>query len=219
MFGLHANLGADPNTPLTVVALGAHADDIEIGCGATLLRLIAERPHLILHWAVLSGGDTSREDEARTSASAFLGDSQNISVTVGLFQDGHFPFVGSSLKEYIEHNFKSVQPNLVFTHQRDDRHQDHRIVSDLTWNTFRGNSVIAEYEIPKWDGELSSPNTYVEVDEAIANRKIALLMNHFPSQREKSWYDAETFRGLLRLRGVEAACRYAEAFICRKLVW
>ena len=219
MLGLPDKLGRSPDAPLRVLALGAHADDIEIGCGGTLLRLIAERPHVDIHWAVLSGGGTPREGEALASANAFLADVPDPHVSVASFRDGHFPFAGSAIKDYIEDNFKSITLDLVLTHAREDRHQDHRFVSDLAWNTFRGKAVIAEYEIPKWDGDLGRPNAYVQLDPATADRKVVLLMNHFPSQRQKPWYDAETFRGLLRLRGVEAACNYAEAFTCRKLVW
>ena len=219
MLGLPDELGKSPDAPLRVLALGAHADDIEIGCGGTVLRLITERPHMEIHWAVLSGEGTPREDEARASASAFLADAPQLHVSFAAFRDGYFPFVGSDVKDYIEGNFKSIDPHLVLTHAREDRHQDHRLVSDLAWNTFRGQSVIAEFEIPKWDGDLGRPNAYVQLDPATAGRKVALLMEHFPSQRSKSWYDAETFRGLLRLRGVESACKYAEAFTCRKLVW
>lgn len=219
MLGLPDELGKSPNAPLRVLVLGAHADDIEIGCGGTVLRLLAERPHMDIHWAVLSGGGTPREGEALASANAFLAGAPHPHVSVASFRDGHFPFVGSDVKDYIEDNFKSIDPHLVLTHAREDRHQDHRLVSDLTWNTFRGKAVIAEYEIPKWDGDLGRPNAYVQLDPATADRKVALLMEHFAGQHTKPWYDAETFRGLLRLRGVEAACKYAEAFICRKLVW
>lgn len=219
MLGLPDHLGLAPDSPLRVLALGAHADDIEIGCGGTLLRLGSERPHVEIHHAVLSSGGTPREDEARASAAAFFVDAADTHISVASFRDGHFPFMGSDIKDYIEQNFKSLNPHLVFTHARDDRHQDHRLVSDLAWNTFRGNAIIAEYEIPKWDGDLMRPNTYVQLEQSTADRKVALLMEHFPGQQEKRWYDAETFLGLLRLRGVEAACRYAEAFTCRKLVW
>ncbi len=219
MLGLSDELGRSPDAPLRVLALGAHADDIEIGCGGTVLRLISERPHMDVHWAVLSGGGTPREDEALASANGFLADAPQLHVSVASFRDGHFPFKGSVIKDYIEDNFKSVDPHLVLTHAREDRHQDHRLVSDLAWNTFRGKAVIAEFEIPKWDGDLGRPNAYVQLDPATAGRKVALLMEHFASQHDKPWYDAETFRGLLRLRGVAAACKYAEAFTCRKLVW
>ena len=219
MLGLPEELGKSPDAPLRVLALGAHADDIEIGCGGTLLRLVAERPYVEVHWAVLSGAGLPRESEALASANAFLSDATRSHISVASFRDGHFPFVGSDVKDYIEDNFKSVEPHIVFTHAREDGHQDHRLVSDLAWNTFRGKALIAEYEIPKWDGDACVPNAYVRIDAATADGKVALLMEHFASQHDKPWYDAETFRGLLRLRGVEAACQYAEAFTCRKLVW
>ena len=140
-------------------------------------------------------------------------------VEIARFRDGYFPFDGAAVKDHFERSLKGFEPHLVLTHRRDDRHQDHRLVSDLTWNTFRGGASIAEYEIPKWDGDLGRANAYVRLDAATAQRKADLLMAHFPSQRAKAWYDAETFRGLMRLRGVEGAAPYAEAFVCRKLVW
>ncbi len=219
MLGISQTLGMTTDTPLRVLALGAHADDIEIGCGGTILRLIAERAHLEMHWSILSGGGTEREAEARASAKAFLAGTTNANVSVAAFRDGHFPFTGSMIKQHFEDSFTSIDPHLVLTHSRDDRHQDHRLVSDLTWNTFRGAAAIAEYEIPKWDGDPGHPNAYVQLAASTVEKKVALLLEHFASQQEKPWYDEETFRGLLRLRGIESSCRYAEAFTCRKLVW
>ncbi|MDX1440216.1 MAG: PIG-L family deacetylase [Rubricoccaceae bacterium] len=219
MFGLGEELGRSAENPLRVLGVGAHADDLEIGCGGSVLRLLAERPHTEIVWAILSGAGTAREKEARSAAEDFLPKARSTNVIVAGYMDGHFPFYGSDIKVYFEQNFKSFDPHLVFAHARNDRHQDHRFVSDLTWNTFRGKAIIAEYEIPKWDGDLGQPNTYIKLDDDVAQQKVDLLLKHFPSQHDKRWYDAEVFLGLMRIRGVEAATRYAEAFTCRKLVW
>lgn len=219
MLGLPDALGRSPESPLRLLGLGAHADDLEIGVGGTVLRLLAERPHTVVRWAVLSGGGTPREDEARAAAAAFLSGAREAAVDIAPFRDGYLPYSGGDVKDHFEHNLKSFDPHLVLTHRRDDRHQDHRLVSDLAWNTFRGAAAIAEYEIPKWDGDLGACGAYVRLDAATTQRKTDLLLAHFPSQHAKAWYDAETFRGLMRLRGVECAAPYAEAFVCRKLVW
>jgi LmbE family N-acetylglucosaminyl deacetylase len=219
MLGLPEALGRAPEQPLRLLALGAHADDIEIGAGGTVLRLLAERPHTVVRWVVFSGGGTPREAEARAAAGAFLDGAREAAVEVASLRDGYFPFSGAHVKDYFEQRLKPFDPHLVLTHRRDDRHQDHRLVSDLAWNTFRGGAALAEYEIPKWDGDLGRANAYVRLDAETAGRKADLLLAHFPSQRAKAWYDAETFRGLMRLRGVECAAAYAEAFVCRKLVW
>jgi LmbE family N-acetylglucosaminyl deacetylase len=218
MLGLPDALGRSPEGPLRLLALGAHADDLEIGAGGTVLRLLAERPHTVVRWVVLAGGGTPREAEARAAAACFLGGAREASVEIASFRDGYFPFSGGDIKDHFEQRLKSFDPHLVLAHRRDDRHQDHRLVSDLAWNTFRG-AALAEYEIPKWDGDLGRCNAYVRLDPETAQKKVDALMAHFPSQRAKAWYDAETFRGLMRLRGVECAAPYAEAFVCRKLVW
>jgi LmbE family N-acetylglucosaminyl deacetylase len=219
MLGLPEELGRTPAAPLRLLALGAHADDLEIGAGGTVLRLLAERPHTVVRWVVLAGGGTAREAEARCAAATFLAGAQEAIVEIASFRDGYFPFSGAAIKDHFEQKLKAFDPHLVLTHRRDDRHQDHRLVSDLTWNTFRGRARVAEYEIPKWDGDLGRANAYVRLDEGTAQRKVAGLEAHFPSQRAKAWYDPETFRGLMRLRGVECAAPFAEAFVCRKLVW
>lgn len=200
-----------------VLAVGCHADDIEIGCGGTLLALTRPRPDLRVTWVVLAARGV-REQEARESAAAFLGSVRSIDVQVHGFRDGFLPYVGDEVKEIFE-SLKPVDPDLVLTHTRDDRHQDHRLACELTWNTFRDH-LILEYEIPKYDGDLGTPNVFVPLAEEVVDEKLALLREHFPSQRGKHWFDDEVFRGLLRLRGVEAASptRYAEAFTCRKLV-
>ena len=202
---------------LSVLCLGAHSDDIEIGAGATLLTLIASGIRLDVHWYVLSSGGGEREKEARNSAMDFLTGAADAKVEVKSFRDGFFPEQGEAIKSWFE-SLKPINPDLILTHRRDDAHQDHRLVCRLTWNTFRDHSIL-EYEIPKWDGDLGQPNIYMPVSADILQRKIDLLIKHFGTQRSKQWFDSETFRGLARLRGME--CRapenYAEAFFGRKL--
>ena len=201
---------------LRVLCVGAHSDDIEIGCGGTLLTLLNAVPHLEVTWVVLSA-DEARSREARASAAAFLSGVAQANVIIKTFRESYFPFIGDEVKAYFE-QLKAVEPDLVFTHYRDDRHQDHRLVSDLTWNTFRDH-LILEYEIPKYDGDLGSPNTFVALSESVVERKLELLMGHFQTQQSKPWYDRETFQALLRLRGIEAAApsRFAEGFHARKV--
>lgn len=203
---------------LRLLLLGAHCDDIEIGCGGTLLRLIAARPAVAVHWVVLSS-TALRAAEAHRSAAAFLAGAAASEVAVESFREGYFPWVGGEIKEYFEHLKTAFEPDVIFTHMRDDRHQDHRAISDLTWNTFRGH-LILEYEVPKYDGDLGAPNLFVPLNEAIARRKVDLLGEHFPSQRTRHWFDDATFLGLMRVRGMESggAERFAEAFYCRKLI-
>ena len=198
----------------TVLAIGAHADDIEIGCGGTLLR-IAEESSATFRFVILSAS-AERGDEARASARQLLGD--RVEVEVADFRDGYLPYAGAPLKERFDELGRSLTPDVVFTAYRDDRHQDHRLVSELTWNTFRDH-LILEYEIPKFDGDLGSPSAFVELERATLDRKLAHLRAAFPSQRDKPWFNDETFQALARLRGIEcrAASGYAEAFYARKL--
>ena len=200
----------------TLLCLGAHADDIEIGCGGTLLTWLQARPGTTVHWVVFSGGGTPREAEARSSAPRFLAGSAGSTVTVHRFRDGFFPYE-SGVKDAFE-ALKDLRPDLVFTHYREDRHQDHRVLSDLTWNTFRGHAIL-EYEVPKYDGDLGSPNAFVALEPAVLTAKIGHLLEAFPSQRGKPWFTEDTFRALPRLRGVEcgAPSGVAEAFYARKL--
>jgi len=203
---------------LSVLCLGAHSDDIEIGAGGTLLQWMSTGVKLDILWVVLSGvGD--REVEARKSAEDFLQGAQTASIEVLTFKDGFFPTQGEEIKGWFETLKGRFNPNLILTHRRDDAHQDHREVCRHTWNTFRDH-LILEYEIPKWDGDLGQPNLYVQVGEDVLERKVDLLMKHFGTQRSKHWFDAETFRGLARLRGMEcrASERYAEAYFARKLL-
>lgn len=202
--------------PLTVLCLGAHSDDIEIGCGATLLRLIAGHAETSVHWVVFSGSE-SRAAETRRSASLFLRGA-TATVETHAFRDGFFPYEGAAIKDVYEALKGRLSPDVVFTHHGRDRHQDHRVVSELTWNTFRDHTIL-EYEIPKYDGGLSTPNVFVPVDEQARRQKIEYLMTAFGTQRDKRWFNDATFDGLMRLRGVESASPtgYAEGFHGRKI--
>lgn len=208
---------AKPGDRLSVLCLGAHSDDIEIGAGATLLSLAERGIQLHVNWCVLSGGGI-RDIEARESAADFLASAAGAQIDVMSFRDGFFPQQGEAIKQWFESLKQRIDPDLILTHRRDDAHQDHRLVCQLTWNTFRDHQIL-EYEIPKWDGDIGQPNVYVPVSAAVLKRKIELLISHFGSQRSKQWFDDETFRGLARIRGMECRApeRYAEAFFGRKL--
>jgi LmbE family N-acetylglucosaminyl deacetylase len=210
---------ANSGDSLSVLCLGAHSDDIEIGVGATLLSLMERGIQLDVHWCVLSGDQSEREFEARASAADFLANAASKTIEVRSFRDGFFPQQGEAVEEWFESLKARVNPDVIFTHRRDDAHQDHRAVSDLTWNTFRDHCIL-EYEIPKWDGDIGQPNVYVAVCATALQRKIDLLVAHFGSQRSKQWFDVDTFRGLARLRGMECRApeRLAEAFFGRKLL-
>ena len=215
---LSLNFLQNRKSPLKIMCLGAHADDIEIGCGGTVLQLLSLHRGLEFSWIVFSSG-SEREREARDSAGLFLKQAEHKEVVVKDFRDGFFPYEGARIKDFFEELKGRVSPDLIFTHYRDDRHQDHRTISDLTWNTWR-NHLILEYEIPKYDGDLGSPNFFVPLVKEICDRKIKYICDVFQTQSNKAWLTEDTFQGLLRLRGVECAARgkYAEAFYCRKLV-
>ncbi len=200
------------------MCIGAHCDDIEIGCGGTVLRLAEQYPTLRVCWVVLSSSAV-REAEARRSAERFLEGVRDRTIVVKDFRNGFFPFVGAQIKEYFEQFKQEIDPDLILTHTRHDLHQDHRVVADLTWNTFR-NHLILEYEIPKYDGDMGAPNFFVPLAPEVRRRKIATIMECFASQRDKPWFTEDTFNALMRLRGVEAnsPSGYAEAFYCRKAV-
>jgi LmbE family N-acetylglucosaminyl deacetylase len=207
-----------PGARLSILCLGAHSDDIEIGAGAMLLSMLERGVRLDVHWCVLSGIG-KRKREATASADDFLSGTENAKIEVMSFEDGFFPEQGKAIKSWFEDLKDRVDPNLILTHRRDDAHQDHRQVSRLTWNTFRDHCIL-EYEIPKWDGDVGQPNIYFPVSASALKRKVDLLLKHFGSQRSKQWFDAETFMGLARVRGMECRApeRYAEAFFARKLV-
>ena len=209
---------AAPGQRLSLLCIGAHSDDIEIGAGATILGWIERGIRLDVRWVVLSASGP-RADEAHASARAFLANAERSTIELAEFKDGFFPYQGAAIKTWFEDLKVRASPDVVLCHSRSDAHQDHREVSALTWNTFR-NHTILEYEIPKWDGDLSQPNLFVPASKALMERKARLLHDHFGTQRSKDWFDAQTFMGLARLRGAE--CRapdgFAEAFHARKIV-
>jgi LmbE family N-acetylglucosaminyl deacetylase len=202
----------------SVLCLGAHCDDIEIGCGGTILKLLDGRDDVRVDWVVFSS-EGERAAEARAGAEAFLSEAAAANVRIEEFRGRYFPFVGTEIKEYFDTLGAELAPDVVFTHLGDDLHQDHRLLSELAYNTFRDH-LILEYEIPKWDGDLSRLNTYVQLDERQCERKIETIGRVYESQSDKHWFSAETFRATLRLRGIEckSPSGYAEAFRCRKLV-
>jgi LmbE family N-acetylglucosaminyl deacetylase len=201
-----------------VLCLGAHCDDIEIGCGGSILAWSEQERHLSVTWVVFSS-QGQRRQEALDSAEAFLGNVKAKTILMKDFRDGFFPYVGGPIKEYFENLKLECSPDLIFTHYRNDLHQDHRLISELTWNTFRDH-LIFEYEIPKYDGDLGSPNVFVPLDESISSRKTEYLVKYFRSQADKHWFSREVFMSILRLRGMEGnvPSAYAEGFYCRKAV-
>lgn len=199
-----------------ILCLGAHPDDIEIGCGGTVLTWLRDYPDSAVRWVVFSAAG-ARKAEARRGADLFLGNAATPEVMVKSYTDGFFPGHWSDIKQFFERELKPFDPDLILTHYRDDRHQDHRVISDLTWNTFRDHLVL-EYEIPKYDGDLGRPNFYVPLEQAQCREKVAYLLKAFPSQQERPWFEEETFWASLRLRGLEAASTHAEAFYAHKLV-
>ncbi len=213
---LSLTLLRNPDEPVRILCLGAHADDIEIGCGGALLTLLRRYRRADVTWVVFSASG-ARAREARASAGRFLTGAASHRVRVERFRDGYFPQVAASVKDTFERLKRTAHPDLVFTHFRDDRHQDHRVVSDLTWNTFR-SALVLEYEVPKYDGDLGAPNVFVPLSRPLLTEKIRLLMEGFPSQAGKGWFTRETFQALARLRGIESRSQYAEAFYCRKLL-
>jgi len=205
-----------PGAKLSILALGAHSDDIEIGAGGTILTWAASGAKLDVHWCVLSAAG-ERAGEARASAEDFLAGVSNQTIALGQFRDSYFPYEGAAVKEWVEaQKPRMPKPDIVLTHRADDAHQDHRLVNELTRNAFR-DSLILEYEIPKWDGDIGKPNVFVALSPETLAKKVQLLDRHFGTQRSKGWFDEETFRGLARLRGVECRARYAEAFTARKI--
>jgi LmbE family N-acetylglucosaminyl deacetylase len=212
------NFSGANNKLNNILCLGAHSDDIELGCGGTILRLVNENPDMSVRWVVFSS-DSVRESEALAGAGKFLNGIQNSKVVVEKFNNGFFPYIGGSIKKYFEKIKLHDTPDLIFTHYRDDYHQDHRLISELTWNTFR-NHLILEYEIVKYDGGLGSPNFFVELPIPICKQKIEYINTCFKSQKEKQWFSNETFYGLMRIRGVESnsPSGYAEAFYSKKVI-
>lgn len=210
-------LAKEQGKSFSVLCLGAHSDDIEIGCGGTILRLLQGCPQSRFDWVVFSSNRVRRAEAVR-SAELFLKGAKSKLITVHSYRDGFFPYEGAKIKEQFERLKKRVNPDLVFTHYRHDLHQDHRLLNELTWNTFR-NHFILEYEIPKYDGDLGSPNVFVPLEKSICRRKAELLNHVFRTQRTKHWFSEGTFFALMQLRGVEAdsPTQYAEAFYGRKI--
>jgi LmbE family N-acetylglucosaminyl deacetylase len=206
------------NRTYSVLCLGSHCDDIEIGCGGTILKLVEQYKNLSFYWVVLSS-DERRAIEARNGTEKFLENVQDVTIDIRNFRNGYFPFVGAEIKDYFEWLKRDVNPDIIFTHYRNDLHQDHRLVSELTWNTFR-NHLTLEYEIPKYDGDLGQPNFFVPLSENICQSKISKIMSTYGSQGDKHWFSDDLFMSILRLRGMESCAKdkLAEAFYCRKMV-
>lgn len=214
---MHLNFSAKAEGGLRILCLGAHSDDIEIGCGGTILRLAKQYPNCEFYWVVFNAIGV-REAEAKRAAQLFAGSGLK-SQFLKTFQDGFMPFVGSDVKAVFESDLKKLSPDLIFTHNGNDAHQDHRLISQLTWNTFRDHFIL-EYEIPKYDGDLGRPSVFVPLDRDVCEAKVKYLMDAFQSQQTKNWFQPETFFSMMRLRGMEcvAPSGYAEAYYCRKLV-
>jgi LmbE family N-acetylglucosaminyl deacetylase len=212
-------LKIDNHKPLKILALGAHCDDIEIGCGGTIIKLLEENPAAEIYWIVFSSTPT-REIEARNSALDYLKGHEKTHIEINKFRNGYFPYVASDIKEYFEYIKEKFNPDIIFSHYIDDKHQDHKTIADLTWNTYRNNFIL-QYEIAKYDGDLTTPNFYSPLNEQTVSKKITKLMEYFHSQKEKHWFTENLFDSLLRLRGIESASAtgYAEAFHARKVVF
>lgn len=202
-----------------ILCLGAHCDDIEIGCGGTILTLIENHSNLLFYWVVFSSNE-QRAKEAIKSANGFLQGTKIENIIIKNFRNSYFPFIGAEIKEYFEQLKNDFEPDLIFTHYRKDRHQDHRVISDLTWNSYR-DRLILEYEIPKYDGDLGHPNCFVRLNESICRKKVDYLLDSFATERQKHWFTEDTFLSMMRLRGIESnsPSKYAEAFYCRKMLF
>ncbi|MCE5307540.1 MAG: PIG-L family deacetylase [Acidobacteriales bacterium] len=216
MFNLLIKNGT--SEPLRVLCLGAHSDDIEIGCAGTIMNLIRRCPGIHIDWVVFGAQLPQRAKEARASAEVLLRDVKQSCVVIKRFRDSHFPNAADKIKAYFE-TLKGTDPDVIFTHQRNDLHQDHLTISELTWQTFRDHFIL-EYEIPKYDGDLGAPNLFVHLSEPVFRRKTAHILEHFDTQTDRHWFSRETFSSIARLRAIEsrAPSGYAEAFYCRKLV-
>jgi LmbE family N-acetylglucosaminyl deacetylase len=204
--------------PLRLLCIGAHSDDLEIGCGATVMTWLANRRSTEVTWVVLSA-EGARAAEARRSARALLARARAPQIVIAAFRDGYLPGQYAEVKDLFEHLKNEPAPDVVLTHWLQDRHQDHRLAAELTWNTWR-NHLVLEYEVPKYEGDLAPPNAYVPVSAAVARRKVNHLRRYFSSQKKKDWFVADNFLGLMRLRGMESRSPsgLAEAFHARKLV-
>jgi LmbE family N-acetylglucosaminyl deacetylase len=206
-------INAPSAEPLSVLAIGAHPDDIEIGAGGLILGL-AKRP-LRARYVILTG-TPERQQEARNAAHSFM---PSADLTIELFDlpEGRLPAVWGSVKEILETIARSASPDVIIAPSSDDAHQDHRTIGKVVPTVFRDHLYLA-YEVPKWDGDMDRPSLYVPMSARTARRKVELLSKCFPSQRERDWWDDEVFLGMARLRGMECRARYAEAFRCAKMV-
>lgn len=214
---IHLSLNGGPQKALQILCFGCHSDDIEIGCGGAILKLRRQYPESVFHWVVFSANGV-REEEARSAAALFAGD-QLRGPILKTFPDGFLPYIGAEVKTVFEELKTQVTPDLIFTHNRRDAHQDHRLVAELTWNTFRDH-LILEYEIPKYDGDIGRPSVFVPLEQELYSTKVRYIVDSFQSQHTKRWFQEDTFLALMRLRGMEcnAPSGYAEAFYCNKLV-
>ena len=212
------NLPRDFSSPLQILCLGAHSDDIEIGCGGTILRLAEQYPFCKFHWVVFSAQGV-RAEEAKRGAMLFAGAKAASGALLKTFQDGFMPYLGADVKAVFEELKETASPDVIFTHNHSDAHQDHRLLAELTRNTFR-NHLILEYEIPKYDGDLGQPTVFVPLPTELCQKKVQIIVDTFESQRSKRWFQPDTFFSLMRLRGMEcnAPSGFAEGFFCRKLV-
>ncbi len=204
---------------MKILCLGSHCDDIEIGCGGTLLRILKEFKNSEVHWVVFSS-DPRREEEAKASAKVFLEHAGNSTIMIEKFRNGYFPYIGAEIKDYFEALKERFSPDVIFTHYRMDLHQDHRTISELTWNSFR-HHLILEYEIPKYDGDFGTPNFFVPLETSTCHNKIKNIVNSFRTQGDKHWFTEELLLSVLRIRGMECGSPtdYAEAFYCRKILF
>ena len=216
MFSLIPDVSSKPS--LSILCLGAHSDDIEIGCGGSILRLLQSWPHCEVTWVVFSA-KAQRKHEALSSARRFLKNARTKTIITRGFKESFFPYRAEVIKGFFEQLKKRFAPDLIFTHYRYDLHQDHRVICELTWNTFRRHQIL-EYEIPKYDGDLGQPNVYIPLTQTLCDKKVKYLMDGFSSQRSRQWFTDDTFYSLLRLRGIESSAqeKYAEAFYSRKIV-
>ncbi len=215
---MHFTLDTAGHPGPTILCLGSHSDDIEIGCGGAILHLAERYPGCVFHWVVFSATGV-RENEARHGAELFAGQSHLREIKIKQFPDGFLPFAGGEVKTFFEELKRSISPDIIFTHSRHDAHQDHRLLAEMTWNTFRDH-LILEYEIPKYDGDLGQPNFFVPLSQELCQKKVRSILDVFQSQRSKRWFDENTFLSLLRIRGMEcnSPSGYAEAFYCRKVM-
>jgi LmbE family N-acetylglucosaminyl deacetylase len=215
---IHLNLEKGASGALEILCLGSHSDDIEIGCGGTILRLAEQYPGAVFHWVVFSAVGV-RAAEAQRAAELFAGPTGLRGPLLKTFPDGFMPFRGAEVKTVFEELKPTISPDVIFTHNRNDAHQDHRLIAELTWNTYRDH-LILEYEIPKYDGDMGQPSVFVPLQAEVCKKKVRYVMEAFQSQRSRRWFEEDTFLSLMRLRGMEcnAPSGYAEAFYCRKLV-